>query len=167
MAELEIQVGLGLRAAADLNRALVVRPSTFSYDVEGAWLAIQGLMTACAMISKVLWPEQAPGKEVTRTELLGLIGLDEASPLHSRSIRNSFEHIDARIERWSKRSVRRNFAQSYIGPAGGLPTDSEDTFRTYDPATTLVTFQGEEVKLQELVEALTSLREPLSRYRFA
>ena len=65
------------------------------------------------------------------------------------------EHIDERIETWWKTSPDRNYWHSYIGPAGAVGgLAPEDMFRAFDPDTSIVTFRGDTVVLNDVIAEL-------------
>jgi hypothetical protein len=83
-------------------------------------------------------------------------------------MRNNFEHMDERIDKWWADSARHNIADKTIGPptaiAGLEPIES---FRWFDPATKEVIFWGEAFNIQELVteveRILPKLREEANK----
>jgi hypothetical protein len=111
---------------------------------------IQNTLNAGANISKLLWGQK--GKHAhARKRLRESIGISEDSPLREVSMRNHFEHIDERIDRWWSESVHRNHADGIIGPRACIAgLEPIDTFRWIDPTTKEVMFWGEAFNLQEL-----------------
>ena len=67
-------------------------------------------------------------------------------------MRNHFEHMDERIDRWWAESNRHNHADKIIGPKSTIDgIDPIDSFRWFDPSTSLVIFWGQEFNIQALV----------------
>jgi len=67
-------------------------------------------------------------------------------------MRNNFEHIDERIDRWWAQSKRHNHADKIIGPRGLVcGFDEIDTFRWFDPTSKEVIFWGQRFNIQTLV----------------
>jgi hypothetical protein len=68
------------------------------------WYSVQSLLMAAANVSKLLWPTYRRGENLIpcRGEELrkSLAISDEHSPLSDRTLRNHFEHFDARLEHW-------------------------------------------------------------------
>jgi hypothetical protein len=117
-----------------------------------AWLGISSLLSASANISKIVWPSD----KVTREAVAEHCGLDRSSPLADRSLRNHFEHLDERIDKWWKRSTTKSMIDTMIGPRSAVSGmgDPLDWFRTFDPETSVATFNAEEHDLQALVVEL-------------
>ena len=113
---------------------------------------IQNLLNAGANISKMLWGQKAKFA-AQRERLRASIGIDDNSPLRNVNMRNNFEHMDERIDRWWAESKRHNYVDKIVGPKGRCVVGPEptDMFRMFDPQTTDVTFWGEEFNIQEIV----------------
>ena len=62
------------------------------------WSSVQSLLMAVANISKILFPKNNPRGNHLRT----LLGITSGSPLDytNRGVRDSYEHIDERLETW-------------------------------------------------------------------
>lgn len=139
--EIAQQALRGFMAVSDLELSLR------KGDHAGVWDAISVLLSAAANVSKVLWP---PSGE--RTELVDYLRIGRSGPLADRRLRNHFEHMDERLERWGSRTHRRPIVDGYIGPKHQLSSvHPKDLFRTFDPATNLVTFHGDEVWITGVV----------------
>ncbi|HML28633.1 MAG TPA: hypothetical protein PKE16_07315 [Hyphomicrobium sp.] len=118
---------------------------------------IQNLLNAGANISKLLWGQRG-AQANPRAWLRESIGVTDASPLREVSMRNHFEHLDERIDRWWQESPNHNFVDGNIGPANmiaGLPPG--EIFRHFDPSSTEVTFWGESFNIQSLVDEVQLL----------
>jgi hypothetical protein len=69
---------------------------------------LQAFLSACANISKVLWPDTAHRRSESAAmtqaridrakDLPALVGVLETSPLRERDLRNFFEHFDERLD---------------------------------------------------------------------
>src|SRR5258706_10312100 len=140
-------------------------------DATRFWYSVQAFLGACANISKLCWPGK--GKKtgeseadwsfrVHRGELLkDALGLDDASPLKSRTLRNSFEHMDERLDLWARTSQRRYLISRSIGTPCGIvfepPLGPNDTVGYYDRAADTVTFQSDPIPLTPMVQAVRRL----------
>jgi hypothetical protein len=159
MAELQLECDFGLFSFEDVRTLLRNPPSDpeelrFRFYNPRIWHALHGLLVAAANISKILWPDQpyAARGERLRQEL----DVSDASPLYSRSLRNHFEHIDERIEKWTGPRIDLN-----IGPEQGFGVDSRKMFRHFDPVTGVVLFAGERFELGPVTEAIRDLQQRL------
>ncbi len=125
------------------------------------WYSAQGFLLAVANISRLLWPAEVdPGGKsrvsVSRgNELRVLLGLPARSPLTDRAVRNFFEHFDEGLDLWAERE-RKNLADAEAGPTTRV-ADMKNRFRNYDPVSETLTFQGEQISLRELSDALDDL----------
>lgn len=146
-----------------LMSANLINSSLKNKDQDGVWFALQSFLTASANIAKMLWgsgARLASQREDLRTSL----GVDDNSPFRDVSMRNHFEHMDERIDRWWEKSENHNHFDQNIGPIGmfGNPADI-DMFRMFDPETTEVRFWGESVSLQQVVDEIHKILPKLQR----
>ncbi|WP_157223717.1 hypothetical protein [Caulobacter sp. AP07] len=135
-----------LKSADEINAGMALR------DTDHILYGIQNLLNAGANISKMLWGQK--GKFANqRAQLRDSIGVADDSPLREVTMRNNFEHIDERIDRWWVESKAHNLADKIIGPKDGAIVGMEptDMFRMFDPNTTNVIFWGEEFNMRALV----------------
>ena len=94
--------------------------------------------------------------------------MDDESPLRLVSMRNHFEHIDERIDRWWSLSPRRIHADKVVAPRGHIVGLEEiDTFRYFEPEEGDVIFWGEQFSiyavLTEVQRILPKLREEVAK----
>lgn len=127
-------------------------------DTNRILYAIQNMLTAGANISKLLWGQRGKHAEARR-RLRDSIDIADDTPLRQVAMRNHFEHMDERIDRWWSDSLRHNHADRIIGPRNMIAGfDSIETFRWFDPETKEIIFWGDGFNLQEIVsEALRLL----------
>lgn len=111
------------------------------------WFFVQAILGAGANLSRLFWGSRLE-RSPQRVRLRESIGIDDRSPLIDVRMRNHFEHIDARIDRWWAGSQNRNYADKIVGPASAVVgMDPIDMFRFFDPSTGNVTFWGDEFNL--------------------
>lgn len=135
-------------------------PGGLTEPVLTFWSAVGFAVSAAANVSKALWgPRDKPRVAAARQPLRESLGVSDDSPLRDVSMRNHFEHLDERLDRWWKNSPTHNFVDAGIGPVSGIVgvPDSE-MFRTYDPATGNLVFWGELFNLVELGRQIDQLR---------
>lgn len=135
------------------------------------WTAMQTFLGACATISKLCWPSCTKWKgespedvrfRIERgQELRQSLGLTESSPLKDKEVRNSFEHIDERLDVWARHSPKRMLMSRCIGEPGGFviepPMAPTDWVGYLDRSTMEVTFQGQPVPLKPMILAVNEL----------
>ena len=116
-----------------------------------ACYGMQNLLNAAANISKALWGSKG-SLAAEREALRASIGVSDASPLSDVNMRNNFEHLDERLDKWWSESTRHNHVDRNIGPKDFMERfDDIDIFRTYDPSTGEIVFWGESFNLKSLM----------------
>lgn len=143
--QIELQCYFVLAAAQDVNAGLAQQ------NVNHVFYGIQNLLNAAANISKALW---GTGGRLAaeRQHLRASIGVSDSSPLRDVVMRNNFEHIDERLDRWWRESTHHNHADLNIGPKAMIAGMADiDMFRAFDPATADITFWGQEFNVQAIV----------------
>jgi hypothetical protein len=140
-----------LFAAQEVNDRLKARHTI------GVMYAIQNLLNAGANISKMLWGQG--GKfSAQRKPLRDSIDISDSSPLRDVTMRNHFEHMDERIDRWWAESKQHNHADMIIGSkntvSGLAPID---TFRYFDPVNADVIFWGQDFNIQAIVDEVQKI----------
>ncbi|WP_276118513.1 hypothetical protein [Pararhizobium qamdonense] len=124
-------------------------------DVDQTMYFLQNLLNAGANISKMLWGQR--GKKANDRALLrASIGISDGSPLRQVTMRNNFEHMDERIDKWWRESENKNYVDKNFGSKESFLTNQPiDKFRIFDPKSRDIIFWGEEFSTQDLVtEAL-------------
>lgn len=132
-------------------RDLVHHPP-FDRQNQGVWASTQLLLSAAANVSKLLWP---PGgdRDSLAADLRRLLAVDENSPLRSRELRDSFEHIGERIMDWYRQHAGKDYEDSLIVESRGKLPEPEP-LRTFVADEFAVVFLGETFKLDPIVGAL-------------
>lgn len=70
-------------------------------------------------------------------------------------MRNHFEHMDERIDRWWRDSPNHIFVDGNIGPDNAIAGPGPiDRFRMFDPETAEITFWGESFNAQIIVNEI-------------
>jgi hypothetical protein len=136
------------------------------------WFSVQSLLMAAANVSKLLWPTYRKGEKLIseRGEALrkSLAIGDEHSPLSDRTLRNHFEHYDARLEHWAATSEKRGLHDLGMRSSGSTSTpadsakvgigDPGDQMRSFDADNNSIAFRGEVYQLQPIIDALADVR---------
>lgn len=138
-------------AASELNIALQHR------DSKRVFYSLQNLLNAAANISKALWGQQ--GKLSSKRQILRTsIGVNEDSPLKPVTMRNNFEHLDERLDKWWKESKQHNHFDFSVLPKSSVQgIASIDWFRVFDPTTTDLYFWSQEFNIQEIVTEIQKI----------
>jgi hypothetical protein len=127
-------------------------------DMDRIFYSIQNLLNSGANISKMVFG--SGGKSSDKRMLLrDSIGVADNSPLRDVTMRNNFEHMDERIDRWWANSATHNIADRLVGPKGRVVVGPETIgmFRQYDPSTAEVIFWDQEFNLKSLFDEVQSI----------
>lgn len=147
--EIALQAKLAEMAGENLSNA--------STSVE-YWSAIQSILSASANVSKILWPGK--NRKARGEYLRKLLSVDEEHLLSDRSIRNSFEHYDERIEDWFEEHETVAYCDLALeARVPGLMMPPRFSHRSYDQYTHELKFRNEKINLQDLLLELAKLRE--------
>lgn len=169
--EMRRQCQIALMAVRDLDVALSWRPTGEGFDGaamdENAirrWYALQAFLAASANVSKLLWPDPK-GDAQRGKDLRDLLSVPDSSPLAPpRILRNHFEHLDERLDRWAKTSQRKNLLfRSFGYPEAIVGLDLEDYVAYYDTSNHTVTFLGDPQPIKPLLEAIRDVYEAVTR----
>ena len=121
-------------------------------DKDRAWEAIQQIVVSAANVSKLLWGQRG-SRAADRKDLRDSLGVLDKSPMRSPDMRNHFEHIDERIDRWWADSPNHLMADANIGPYPITRSfATNETFRHLDSTTGSLWFWGESYDLPAIVK---------------
>jgi len=166
--ELANQAEAAQIAAEDLNAALALALA----GIPRAFAAIQGLLAAGAMISKLLWPKPSSlnedGSQLSPEDanrraatlergrrLRRELKIKGIPILENRKVRNAFEHFDDRLDRYFHEG-ETNVVDRVIGPRRTTVVINDKParyLRAIDPETGTVSVMEDEVGMQELFDA--------------
>jgi len=147
-----LQCEFMLLAAAELNEALKDGTSAVQQTTTRVFFSIQNLLNAAANISKAFWGQRGRFA-AERQALRDSVGIPDTSPLRDVNMRNNFEHLDERLDKWWAESARHNHADLNIGPIGAIAgLDDIDMFRLFDPHSTEIVFWSQRFNLQSLID---------------
>jgi hypothetical protein len=126
------------------------------------WSELQSIIVAAGNASKLLWPpgsgDATEAKRLEREPLREAAGVTDDSPLKSRKIRNAFEHIDERLERWFEWTDTGNIGLRNVGSPEAIGTGSVH-FGNYDPRSGEVIFWNETpISIPEVLEEMRRIR---------
>lgn len=147
--ELQTQCEFILLGGRQVNGCLKMRQPT-----QVIWFALQGMLVSAANASKLLWGSRSEEAVEARRQLRESVGVTDDSSLSSRHIRNDFEHFDERLEDWFNSSRDHIYIGRVIGDPDGFIVNGgtpDDKFGHFDPSTTIISFWGRSVALQEIV----------------
>lgn len=184
MRELAIQSRHALRAFNNLERlgnerlsvSPLHHPEQFFRECdlwnEHAFLVVHSLFTHTGNVSKVLWPtRQRPGHPIPqdarkeRAEALRrVLHVSNSSVLRLRTLRDSLEHFDERLETWSLSDDGQNFDlydmnSAPFGLGLGGPSTDDYMLRTLQWQPLQFRILGSEVDLEAVVNELLHLHE--------
>ena len=136
------------------------KASLVTNDVTRSWCAVQNLLNAAANISKALWGKAGKLAE-ERKPLRESIGLQDDSPLRNVTMRNNFEHMDERLDKWWKESTRHNVIDFGFGdmhsPSIVQGIDNIDIFRNFVPRTGELIFWNQRFDLDAIAKEIARI----------
>ncbi len=176
VSEVETQCRLALIARADAEAAiqqLLRGEYDASFDSLRIWYSIQTFLSACANVSKLLWPKLTPSKGETAEHVrrrrergeqlrltLGIVDDSPFSELKDKRLRNYFEHFDERLDDWAVTSPNHNLMTRCSGTPGSFMIAGmgpSDTMGYLDLTTYDVTFQDLAISLPKMYAAIEDL----------
>lgn len=127
------------------------------------WFALQGILTAAANISKMLWsgaPEPTRAEQIAeRKPIRDALGIQDDSCLREIKVRNSLEHYDDRLERWYHKSSGAYIARG-IGDMTLLGEGMNAAgFVRYEPESGIVTFGKHSVSIPGIIAECQNLKD--------
>lgn len=137
-------------------------------DHERVWFCVQSLLVAFGNLAKLLWPSYERRSAHICPDrgpaLRASLHIPEVpAPLHRklRSLRNRIEHYDEQLEEWSARAEQSSDAFDRVlyahGATAALLSKGLDGLLRFDQQNRIVYFQGEEYRLDPLVDFVISL----------
>ncbi|MDG7000994.1 MAG: hypothetical protein JRN15_18015 [Nitrososphaerota archaeon] len=171
MIELREQCALCVTALSELE-VLVKRPPPD--DDEGRrlwnrriWIRVHALLSASSNVTHILWPKPIGIKNdrlgktsIQRGKRLRkFIGIQETNPLVVRKVRNSFEHIDERLDEWlptTSEDIPLGWAVSAYDPENE-PPEGKSAFRYINVNSMDLRISGETCNLDEVVRWVQSI----------
>jgi hypothetical protein len=150
--EIKYQCKFAFISAENMEKFLKGSDDDVSMDF--FWYSVQSFLVASANISKLLWNSEKMAPEMSR-QIRTDLEVENNSPLRSRRFRNLFEHYDEQITEWMKKSTSKNYISSNVGPRGFISgVDTKDMFRNYYSDENVLTFRGEEYKVQPVLDEI-------------
>lgn len=162
--ELETQCEFVLRGQQQIEAATQQR------EAMGIWFGIQSILISASNASKLLWGSGKTDAQIkARQRLRDDVEVEDSSPLNDRTVRNSFEHFDERIDAWAQETG----ADVFLGRNIGLPLaiavngqpQSDNHFGHLDLSTGVVTFLNRSTELGPIVAEAKKILDILQRRR--
>lgn len=156
--EIKTQCEMAALASKDLDEGLRSAAET------RIWYGLQGILTAAAIISKLLWGSKTAADLTTRKRLRDSLSITDDSPLNSRHVRNAFEHVDERLHDHFWDSDRTYYIGRNVGDPDEIMVAEGDTsqrFGQFDPASGIVTFWDRSASVPDLLDAIQEIIERL------
>jgi hypothetical protein len=142
-----------MMAVADLDE-MIKRRDEFNHD--RFWSTMDAALSALARLGDIFWPTDAGKRLQTRgAALRDRFGIDGENTLQ-RKVRNSFEHVAERMDKWAARSENHVLVDRMIGNTIRISAGAEFA-RSYDPHTHMVSVFGEEIDLQPAFKDCTAI----------
>ncbi len=138
-------------------------------DTEEMWESVEQLLNASVRVANIFWPtSNKPSAKRRAARMREILGLESETRFNGlRELRNSFEHIDERIDDWSDKDrpfyADRRIFVGVSEPYGGVGIDqNDDTARSLHlPEGELRVF-GLSLSMPALMQEIDSLRKLLA-----
>lgn len=165
LGEIQRQCNFALIGFEELKKTLENNEPWDNHKSDRFWYSIQSFLVAVANISKILWPAQPCGSQLSieveseREQIRTLLDLDSSSPLRVRKFRNYFEHYDFELENWFEElNDRMVFDSNIINfDPSGLPSDKVLSIRNFNPREFKIYFKNKEYDIILTVNAVNEL----------
>jgi hypothetical protein len=132
--------------------------SSRAVETGRVWYGVQNLINGAGNAYKALWgignKEDRARRYIERQPLRDSVEVTDESPFRSIKVRDAYEHIDERIEKWWNTSADHNLADAIIGPpgtVGGNALGERNMLRWLDPVNGKVIFWGDELDVTAVV----------------
>ena len=116
-------------------------------------------------VSLILWPYPKGRKSIKEKRmargsyLRQILLLPEEHLLSDRKFRDHIAHMDERIDDWWGDSERHNIARLTVGTRNAISAfNPKEVFEYYIPAEKVFFFRGDEINIQESVNALQDIK---------
>lgn len=155
--ELLLQADYALVSVQQANAVLEAGPQPLFFR------ELHAFLSHAAAISRLLWPPRDRGRPAGRAEhLRQVLGIGDGHALERRNLRDHLEHFDERLDTWAQETSHGAVIDMNVGPValivGGPAVGAGDFIRNFDPQTKIFTFRGDAFNVQQLVDAVGSVR---------
>ncbi len=133
-------------------------------DIDTVFVAVHSFLAHTANASKLLTAKDIESDKRTNT-VGGVLGVPDTSIIHSRTLRNDFEHYDERLQTWlTKKGANVNVGDYNIGPKNAISIPGLVYVRHYDPTSKTFTFVDDDHDLSVLVEEVKAVKERADKW---
>jgi hypothetical protein len=123
---------------------------------------LKNVVLQAGALSRYFWPVRKKPEHIRRAERLRwAFGIDEASPLHSRDLRNSIEHFDERLDIYLRGEVVGVILPEYVGMRPVGESIPYHLFRAYYLDDGTFSLLGEEYSMPALVDEVLRIHDRL------
>jgi hypothetical protein len=131
-----------------------------------------------ALVSKIIWPLHSKNKKIEQsrqkrgTQLRKILHLSEDNTIRDRTLRDSIEHFDERLDQWALKTdsafliVDRGFFDDYDKSYGfdGTTLPKEMIFRAFNLKTHSYIFMGVEYDIALMSKDLIIIQKSVEHY---
>jgi hypothetical protein len=116
-------------------------------------------LSAVGVMSKILYEGNRKEPIPTRCrKLRNLLEVNELQYLKNLSVRNSFEHVDERIDSFVSPLVDKDFLIEIVSVSPNAPKDGTTYFKRFDPNKLSIVFGNEEFDLQRCMTEISFVK---------
>ena len=123
------------------------------------WQAVDTILSSGMVLSILLWPSaRSQEVRVRGDQLRQALGVDEASPLKSRTVRHCIEHFDKRLDGWLVEHGGEEIDCDFVITCDDDSVPNVPLVRRMDPRTWIVRLLGDEIDLRSLLQEVNRLK---------
>ena len=143
----------------DPSRALAAREDLSRVWRLQSWQAVDTILSSGMVLSILLWPSaRSQEVRVRGDQLRQALGVDEASPLKSRTVRHCIEHFDERLDGWLVEHGGEEIDCDFVITCDDDSVPNVPLVRRMDPRTWIVRLLGDEIDLRSLLQEVNRLK---------
>lgn len=127
-------------------------------NLDAFWYFASSFLSSTANVSKLLGGNNKSNSYDEREQVRDHFKIqNDDLIIHTRDVRNAFDHYDSRIKMWSENVPNRIYISNNIGAKGGIFVEglSKDNYmRNFEPQTGELSVLNESINVYEAVEEL-------------
>ncbi len=114
-------------------------------------------LSAASVISKIIFAGDRKTIKIRNrcNKLRKLLEIDDLPNLRNLAVRNSFEHVDERIDKFVEPLTHKNFLLEMMSVSPSPPKEGTTVLKRFDPNRLSISFANDEIELRQCMHELT------------
>jgi hypothetical protein len=160
-----------VQSVRELNNALEAWSSSSDeerpeFNPEHILNAVQNIIQHAAALGRYFWPSDENGRHAERAKVLKeRFKISEESALRSRTLRNTIEHFDEKLDDYLAKGIAGQIIPQFVGDLSGNREVPIHAFRAFDPVTANFEILGKKFQVQPIVAEVLQIEVRLSALR--